>query len=541
MKRVQYWYEEMFKKFMVDSVTYWATEYHLDGFRFDLMGLHDCDTMDAVREALDKIDTRIITYGEGWSLGSSTDKYNWAGNKTVLCTQVKATRVNERIGFFNDDARDALKGKAFDDLTSSGFVSGAKSFARPLFDSIKGHFTTANWKTQVPGQNVMYSCCHDNQTLYDRLVATNFGVETDQYGVRRESLVSNNKLAGAIVMTSQGIPFILAGEEFARTKYGDHNSYKSSPDINMLDWSRAADYADIVSYYKGLISLRKNFDAFSDGTQTTGESLTMMQDLPAGVIGYEIKNLASAKNQWSSALVYFNASLDEEQEIVLPGGAPVGAQPVPGILEGIVMGAEIQALVGPEQAEAVHEHLGAVLHVVLPEDLLGLLVRGRSQLVNGRQGIVEEHAAGLGGIQLVDFGQHCAVQQRILQFPYYGVRFVVYQGRTKAHQPVFQCHGKGNLHVQFLAVSEKFFIAQGYHIPFLRHFGDLFTAQHLDFLLVGGVVIQAPQIGARGIVRPGGHVGQRGQIAFRGNAHAALPVLQRLRLCKAGESPEEKR
>ena len=323
---------EMFKNFMVDSVTYWAKEYHLDGFRFDLMGLHDCDTMDAVRESLDTIDTRIIMYGEGWSLGTATDKYNWAGNKTTLCTQIKATRVSERIGFFNDDARDAIKGKAFDDLTSSGFVSGAKSFARPLFDSIKGHFTTANWKTQVPGQNVMYSCCHDNQTLYDRLVATNFGVETDQYGVRRESLVSNNKLAGAIVMTSQGIPFILAGEEFARTKYGDHNSYKSSPDINMLDWSRAADYADIVSYYKGLISLRKNFDAFSDGTQTTGESLTMMQDLPAGVIGYEIKNLASAKNQWSSALVYFNASLDEEQEIVLPGGAPEPSDGTSGVL-----------------------------------------------------------------------------------------------------------------------------------------------------------------------------------------------------------------
>lgn len=309
---------EMFKNFMVDSVKYWAEEYHLDGFRFDLMGLHDSDTMNAVREALDQIDTKIITYGEGWTMGTSNDATNWTGGKTSLCTQAKAMRVNERIGFFNDDARDALKGKAYDDLTSKGYVSGSTTYASELMKSIMGHYTNSNWKTQVPGQNVMYSCCHDNQTLWDRLVASEFGVDGD-YASRYEAFVSSNKLSAAITLTSQGIPFMLAGEEFARTKYGDHNSYRSSPDINMLDWSRVEEYADIVSYYKGLIDIRNNFDAFNDGTRTSGQAITQLE-APKGVIAYSLNNIESSDSQWNNVLVYFNGSVDTSYEIDLPGG-----------------------------------------------------------------------------------------------------------------------------------------------------------------------------------------------------------------------------
>lgn len=310
---------EMFKNYMVDSITYWATEYHLDGFRFDLMGLHDCDTMNAVRDALDQIDPAIITYGEGWTMGTANDTYNWTGEKTTLCTQAKAMRVNQRIGFFNDDARDALKGKAFDDLTSRGYVSGSTSFANDLYKSIQGHYTNSNWKTQVPGQNVMYADCHDNQTLYDRLVASCYGLDGD-YSKRYEALVSMNKLSSAIVLTSQGISFLLAGEEFCRTKYGDHNSYKSSPDINMLDWSRVEEYADVVSYYKGMIAIRKNFAAFTDGTQTSGRAMEKLET-PKGVIGYSLANLEAYANngQWDKVLVYFNSSLTDSAEITLPG------------------------------------------------------------------------------------------------------------------------------------------------------------------------------------------------------------------------------
>ena len=311
---------EMFKKFMVESVTYWANEYHLDGFRFDLMGLHDLDTMNLIREELDKIDPKILTYGEGWDLGTATDKKNWAGNKTQLCTQKKASKSSERLGFFNDAARDAIKGKAFDDLTSRGFVSGAKGSKAVLYQGIKGQEDGLSWKTIAPTQNIMYSCCHDNQTLWDRLVCSTYGVENDQFDVRNEEFVSGNKMAGAIVMTSQGVPFILAGEEFARTKHGDHNSYKSSPDINMLDWSRAAEYADVVSYYKGLIQLRENFDAFSDGTKTSGSAMVKL-DTPEYVLGYSLDNLSTAKGQWDNVVVYFNSSLTDTETVTLPGGS----------------------------------------------------------------------------------------------------------------------------------------------------------------------------------------------------------------------------
>ncbi len=306
----------MFKNYMVNSVVYWATEYHIDGFRFDLMGLIDTDTMNAVRDALDEIDTRILTYGEGWTLGSDYDATNWAGNSTSLCTQSKAMRVNERIGFFNDEIRDQIKGKAYDDLTSAGYVSGATSYASTLLQNVAGRLTTSSWKTQVPGQNIVYSCCHDNQTLYDRLVATAYGTDAD-YSVRYESLVSENKLASAIVMTSQGVSFLLAGEEFSRTKYGDDNSYKSAADLNMLDWSRVEEYADVVAYYKGMIAIRKSFDAFTDGTQTSGNAMTTL-DTPSGVVGFSLPNLDTAENQWSEVLVYYNGSLTSEAEVTLP-------------------------------------------------------------------------------------------------------------------------------------------------------------------------------------------------------------------------------
>ena len=311
---------EMFKKYMVDSVTYWAEEYHIDGFRFDLMGLHDCDTMNAVRESLDNIDNRILTYGEGWVMTTTTDKKNWAGNKTSLCIQAKAKKISDRIGFFDDDIRDALKGKAYNDLVSAGYVSGNTGFSKTIYNSTIGHTTATNWKTALPGQEVAYSCCHDNQTLWDRLVATQYGSTADDkyYDMRNEKFVSGNKLSGAIVMTSQGVSFMLAGEEFARTKYGDHNSYRSSPNINMIDWSRTVDYADIVSYYKGLIQLKNTYPAYKDATANTSAA-TERLETPGDVIGYRLPNLVDTSGKsWSNLVVYFNGSLTDPAEVELP-------------------------------------------------------------------------------------------------------------------------------------------------------------------------------------------------------------------------------
>ena len=310
---------EMFKKFMVESVTYWANEYHIDGFRFDLMGLHDIDTMNLVRAELDKIDPKILTYGEGWTLGTNPDKTNWAGNKTKLCKQTLSARADSRIGFFNDSFRDAIKGKAFDDLTSRGFVSGSTGVSGTMYFGVLGQ-TEGAWVASAPTQNVVYSCCHDNQTLWDRLVASEYGISAsdEQYRERNEQFVASNKLSGAITLTSQGIPFMLAGEEFSRTKLGDHDSYKSAADLNMLDWSRADEFADVVSYYKGMMQIRENFDAFSDGTSTTGQAMTRLET-PKGVIGYTIPNLSTAKNQWSDAVVYYNANSADSVELTLPG------------------------------------------------------------------------------------------------------------------------------------------------------------------------------------------------------------------------------
>ncbi len=318
---------EMFKKFMVDSVSYWADEYHIDGFRFDLMGLHDSDTMDAVREELDKIDKRIIMYGEGWTMGTTADRTNWKGNKTSLCIQAKAKRISDRIGFFNDDVRDAIKGKAFDDLTSPGYVSGNNGAAGTIYSSVIGHYTTSNWKVARPGQNVVYSCCHDNQTLWDRLVCSTYGsaAAPEIFDKRNERFVSGNKLAGAITMTAQGIPFILAGEEFSRTKYGDHNSYRSSPNINMLDWSRAAEYSDVVSYYKGLIELRNAFPGFADDTLDTAKAIEQLET-PTNVVGFKVPNLKDTSgNTWSEMYVYYNGNLENSAAITLPAVSGEGS------------------------------------------------------------------------------------------------------------------------------------------------------------------------------------------------------------------------
>ncbi len=301
----------MFRKYMIDSVTYWASEYHIDGFRFDLMGLHDVTTMNSIRSALDNLyadgsGKQILMYGEAWDMPTNCDE------GTVMASQKNLKQMSDRIGAFDDTIRDAIKGSTGG--TDGAFVQDGSRRAN-LKTGIAGQSDTTTGWANVPSQCVTYASCHDNLCLYDKLVGSVYGTDSD-YRKRYEDLVAMNKLSAAIVMTSQGIPFSLGGEEFCRSKDGDENSYASSRKENMLDWENVDLYSDVIEYYRGLYKIRDAFAAFSDSTAQTANSLTYLSDVPKGVTGYTINNTESGK--WSQMCVIFNGS-DSAQNVNAKG------------------------------------------------------------------------------------------------------------------------------------------------------------------------------------------------------------------------------
>ena len=301
----------MFRKYMIDSVTYWASEYHIDGFRFDLMGLHDVTTMNSIRTALDNLyadgsGSQILMYGEAWDMATNCDE------GTVLASQKNLKQLSDRIGAFDDTIRDAIKGSTGG--TDGAFVQKGSRRAN-LKTGIAGQSDTTTAWANVPSQCVTYASCHDNLCLYDKLVGSVYGAD-GKYRKRYEDLVAMNKLSAAIVITSQGIPFSLGGEEFCRSKDGDENSYASSRKENMLDWENVDLYSDVIEYYRGLYKIRDAFAAFSDSTAATANSLTYLSDVPKGVMGYTINNTESGK--WSQMCVIFNGS-DSAQNVTAKG------------------------------------------------------------------------------------------------------------------------------------------------------------------------------------------------------------------------------
>lgn len=301
----------MFRKYMIDSVTYWASEYHIDGFRFDLMGLHDVTTMNSIRTALDNLyadgsGSQILMYGEAWDMATNCDE------GTVLASQKNLKQLSDRIGAFDDTIRDAIKGSTGG--TDGAFVQDGSRRAN-LKTGIAGQSDTTTGWANVPSQCVTYASCHDNLCLYDKLVGSVYGAD-GKYRKRYEDLVAMNKLSAAIVITSQGIPFSLGGEEFCRSKDGDENSYASSRKENMLDWENVDLYSDVIEYYRGLYKIRDAFAAFSDSTAATANSLTYLSDVPKGVMGYTINNTESGK--WSQMCVIFNGS-DSAQNVTAKG------------------------------------------------------------------------------------------------------------------------------------------------------------------------------------------------------------------------------
>lgn len=307
----------MVRKFIIESVKYWATEYKIDGFRFDLMGIHDIETMNLVSAALREIDPSIFVYGEGWTAGDSPLPLEKRALK-------RHTAQFDGIAAFSDDIRDAIKGHVFthDD---PGFASGkpgqeerikfgiAAAVRHPQLDyaNIQIYDADGPW-SPAPTQTITYVSCHDNHTLWDRLALSR--PDADE-----AARIRMHKLASAMVLTSQGVSFLHAGVEMLRTKQGEENSYQSPDSINQLDWSRKARYRDVYDYHKGLIALRKAHPAFR---MTTAEQLAQhlkFLEVPApNMVAYTLSDNANG-DAWKEILVVFNAN-DDYQAMPLPPG-----------------------------------------------------------------------------------------------------------------------------------------------------------------------------------------------------------------------------
>lgn len=285
----------MVRKFMVDSLKYWAEEYHIDGFRFDLMAIHDITTMNEIRKALNEVDENILIYGEGWAADAPL-------MPEEECALKKYTYRMPGIAAFSDDLRDAIKGSVFEEL-EKGFVSGEADLEELIQFGVTGavghsqlYKKDVSYKQEIPkpwaaspSQCVNYTSCHDNYTLWDKLVVSNSGKT-------REDILEMNKLAAAIIFTSQGIPFIHAGEEIVRSKpdetkeYGyEENSFKSSDKINSIKWNTKQENKDAFAYYQGLIAFRKETEALRLKTKEEVEQCIEFLPILPGVVSYVIK------------------------------------------------------------------------------------------------------------------------------------------------------------------------------------------------------------------------------------------------------------
>lgn len=296
--------KKMMRKYIVDSVCFWASEYHIDGFRFDLMAVHDLDTMKEIREALNKIDKSIMVYGEPWTGGESGLDIIKASNKDNL-------HLLTRVGAFNDDIRDGIKGNVFFE-DDQGFINGKKGLEETIKFGVCGaclDFDKKAWANS-PAQSINYISCHDNYTFWDKLCIAN---KEDSY----EDRVRMNKLGAAIIFTSQGISFIHAGEEMLRSKPDEknpdekvENSYCSSDFTNSIKWNDKKDVMDVFEYYRGLIELRKSAEALRlNSKEAIEKELMFIDGLPANVVAFKVREY----------LVIYNAN-KRDVEVELPKG-----------------------------------------------------------------------------------------------------------------------------------------------------------------------------------------------------------------------------
>ena len=321
----------MVDNYIADSVMYWAKEYHFDGFRFDLMGLLTVELMNRIREELDAefgVGEKIL-YGEPWTADVSPMEEG-----TTAALKVNVDKLDDGVAIFSDDTRDVIKGHVFY-VEEPGFVNGAgEEFAEKTLDMATGWCGLDNeeFKPKSCNQIINYISAHDNFTLWDKLAISMHG-ELDEegkfkleeapvelYTTKYEDVLEANKLGAFMYFTAQGHLFMQAGEEFGRTKFGDENSYRSDPKINMLRWEQTIEFADLLTYYKGLISLRKKLPGLCDKSADAPKRITEKQIQSAGVASFVVDNTVDGKTEnWSQLFVAYN-SKDEQVAIAIPEG-----------------------------------------------------------------------------------------------------------------------------------------------------------------------------------------------------------------------------
>lgn len=343
--------QPLMRRFMIESVKYWINEYHIDGFRFDLMGIHDIETMRQIRAEVNKIDPTIFIYGEGWSAGTCA----YPQEKLAMKANMKQL---PGIAAFSDEMRDALRGP-FSDDSKGGFlarVPGTEEslkfgivggVAHPQVDMSKVNYSKEVWANE-PTQMVAYVSCHDDMCLTDRLRASIPGISTDE-------LVRLDLLAQTAVFTSQGVPFILSGEEMLRDKKGVHNSFNAPDSINHLDWNNLKKYPQVFDYYKGLIRLRKAHPAFRLGKAGLVRDNLRFLSAPAHCVAYCISNRNVPGEEWNNTIVILNAG-KEAAKVAVPGGKyTIVAKEGVIIPEGMGEMEGSEAFVAPQSALIIHD------------------------------------------------------------------------------------------------------------------------------------------------------------------------------------------